>query len=83
MPAGALPSGTQVRLEPRRDPVLDRLGPLQPDGQSWEITADHDPILPVELTMPYDPGKVPAGVRPLVATFDDVSDLGRHLASLP
>ncbi|MFD6666716.1 hypothetical protein ACFWDK_30710 [Micromonospora chalcea] len=73
VPAGALPSGTRVRLEPRRDPVLDRLGLLQPDGQSWEITADHDPILPVELTMPYDPGKVPAGARPLIATFDDVS----------
>ncbi|MEU2615299.1 hypothetical protein ABZ570_27525 [Micromonospora sp. NPDC007271] len=73
VPAGALPSGTRVRLEPRRAPALDRLGLLQPDGQSWEIIADHDPIRPVELTMPYDPGKVPPDTRPLVATFDDVS----------
>lgn len=74
VPAGALPAGTVVAISRGRATTLDRLGALQPDGVSWDVAAAVEPpSLPVTLVLPYDPALVPAGTRPLVSTYDELS----------
>jgi hypothetical protein len=74
VPAGALPVGTVVALSKGRAATLSQLGALQPDGVSWDVAASAEPpSLPVTLVLPYDPSAVPAGTRPLVTTYDELS----------
>jgi hypothetical protein len=74
IPPGALPVGTIVAITKGSASVLDRLGALQPDQVSWDVAASVEPpSIPVTLTIPYDPGKVPAGANPLVTTYDELS----------
>jgi hypothetical protein len=74
IPPGALPVGTTVAITKGSASVLDRLGALQPDQVSWDVAASVEPpSIPVTLTIPYDPGKVPSGAQPLVTTYDELS----------
>jgi hypothetical protein len=74
VPAGALPVGTVVAVTRGSAAPLRQLGALQPDGVSWDVAASVEPpSLPVTLVIPYDPAAVPAGARPLVTTYDELS----------
>lgn len=74
VPAGALPVGTVVAITKGSAATLSQLGALQPDGISWDVAASAEPpSLPVTLTLPYNPSAVPAGTRPLVTTYDELS----------
>jgi NPCBM/NEW2 domain len=74
VPAGALPAGTIVAITKGKAATLHQLGALQPDGVSWDVAASVEPpSLPVTLVLPYDPTAVPAGTRPLVTTYDELS----------
>ncbi len=73
VPPGALPTGATVTLRASRAAELSRLGALQPDGLAWDIHSDAEPTSPVTFSLPYDPAEVPAGARPMVATFEETS----------
>jgi hypothetical protein len=96
VPAGALPVGTVVAITRGKAATLGQLGELQPDGVSWDVAASVEPpSLPVTLVLPYDPAMVPAGARPLVTTYDELSgwwvpvkttavpETGKLIAELP
>jgi hypothetical protein len=74
VPPGALPVGTTVAITKGSASVLNQLGQLQPDSVSWDVAASVEPpSIPVTLTIPYDPAKVPKDARPLVTTYDELS----------
>jgi hypothetical protein len=74
VPAGALPVGTVVAITKGSAATLSQLGALQPDRVSWDVAASAEPpSLPVTLVLPYDAALVPAGTRPLVTTYDELS----------
>jgi hypothetical protein len=96
VPAGALPPGTVVAISKGKAATLRQLGTLQPDGVSWDVAAAVEPpSLPVTLVLPYQPRWVPAGTRPLVTTYDELSgwwvpvrttavpETGKLIAELP